>query len=89
MPCQLFTLITEQRRRQDRERDHAGTERHEGGWMFTRPNGKPVDLRRDQHGWKALLAEAGVGGARLRDARHHKAPPGHRRPAERLSMVGR
>jgi integrase len=73
LPDQLFTLIIEHRRRQDRERDHAGTEWHEGGWMFTQPNGKPIDPRRDQYEWKALLAEAGVREARLHDARHTAA----------------
>ena len=41
--------------------------------MFTQPNGKPVDPRRDQYEWKALLAEAGVREARLHDARHTAA----------------
>ena len=38
--------------------------------MFTQPNSKPTDRRRDQYEWKALLAEAGVREARLHDARH-------------------
>ena len=37
------------------------------------PNGKPIDPRRDQYEWKALLAEAGVREARLHDARHTAA----------------
>jgi integrase len=45
----------------------------EGGWMFAQPNGKPIDLRRDQYEWKALLQEAGVREARLHDARHTAA----------------
>jgi integrase len=73
LPDQLFTLITEHRKLQDREREHAGTEWREGGWMFTQPNGKPIDPRRDQYGWKALLTEAGVHEARLHDARHTAA----------------
>jgi hypothetical protein len=60
LPDQLFTLVMEHRRRQDHERNHAGTDWHEGGWTFTQPNGKPVDPRRDQYEWKALPAEAGV-----------------------------
>jgi hypothetical protein len=70
LPDQLFVLITEHRKRQDHERDHAGTEWHEGGWMFTQPTGKPIDPRRDQYEWKALLEEAGVREARLHDAPH-------------------
>ena len=26
-----------------------GTEWQEGGWMFTQPNGKPIDPRRDEY----------------------------------------
>jgi integrase len=81
LPDQLFVLITEHRKAQEREREHAGTEWHEGGWMFTQPNGKPLDPRRDLSEWKTLLREAGVRDARLHDARHggdHPAAP--RRP---------
>lgn len=73
LPDQLFALLIEHRKRQDQEREHAGTEWHEGGWMFTQPTGKPVDPRRDQYEWKALLEEAGVREARLHDARHTAA----------------
>ena len=38
-------------------------------WMFDQPTGKPLDPRRDQYEWKALLGEAGVREARLHDAR--------------------
>jgi integrase len=44
-----------------------------GEWMFTQPNGKPLDPRRDLDEWKALLEEAGVREARLHDARHTAA----------------
>lgn len=60
LPDQLFELIIEHCKRQDQEREHAGTEWHEGGWMFAQPSGKPIDPRRDQYEWKALLEEAGV-----------------------------
>jgi integrase len=73
LPDQLFTLIIEHRKRQDQEREHAGTEWREGGWMFAQPTGKPIDPRRDQYEWKALLEEAGVREARLHDARHTAA----------------
>jgi len=73
LPDELFTLIMAQRAMQERERVHAGSEWHEGGWMFTQPNGKPIDPRRDQYVWKALLAEADVREARLHDARHTAA----------------
>jgi integrase len=73
LPDQLFTLITEHRRAQEQEREHAGTEWQEGGWMFAQPNGKPLDPRRDLAEWKTLLREAGVREARLHDARHTAA----------------
>jgi integrase len=73
LPDGLFTLIMAHRKVQDREREHAGTEWHEGDWMFAQTNGKPLDPRRDQYTWKALLAEAGVREARLHDARHTAA----------------
>jgi len=73
LPDQLFDLITEHRNVQEREREHAGTEWHDGGWMFTQPNGNPLDPRRDLAEWKALLREAGVRDARLHDARHTAA----------------
>ncbi len=41
--------------------------------MFAQPNGKPLDPRRDQDEWKALLREAAVREARLHDARHTAA----------------
>jgi integrase len=73
LPDELFTLITAHCTVQEQERQHAGSEWHKGDWMFTQPNGKPLDPRRDQYEWKTLLAEAGVREARLHDARHTAA----------------
>ena len=73
LPDELFILITEHRKVQNRERELAGSEWHEGHWMFAQPTGKPIDPRRDQYEWKALLEEAGVREARLHDARHTAA----------------
>lgn len=41
--------------------------------VFTQPNGRPVDSRRDWDAWKDLLAAAGVRGVRVHDARHTAA----------------
>jgi hypothetical protein len=49
--------------------EHAGTEWHEGGWMFAQPTGRPIDPRRDLSDWKTLLEEAWVWDARLHGAR--------------------
>jgi integrase len=73
LPAELYELLTRHRAEQAQERDHAGTEWHEGDWMFTQPTGQPIDPRRDLAGWKALLAEARVREARLHDARHTAA----------------
>lgn len=73
LPDQLYDLLIAHEETQKKEREHAGTEWHEGGWMFTQPNGKPLDPRRDLDEWKTLLNEAGVREARLHDARHTAA----------------
>jgi len=73
LPDELFDLLLQHERVQQREREHAGTEWHHGDWMFTQPNGKPIDPRRDLDEWKSVLAEAGVRDARLHDARHTAA----------------
>ena len=75
LPDELFRLIIEHRRLQDREREHAGTQWHEDGWMFAQPNGKPLDPRREEYHWKALLEEAGVREARLHDAAIRQRSP--------------
>lgn len=73
LPDQLLALFQEHRLTQDHERVIAGTAWHEGGWIFAQPTGKPIDPRRDQDEWKALLNAAGVREARLHDARHTAA----------------
>jgi integrase len=73
LPAQLYGLLLEHRAAQLRKRVHAGTEWHEGDWMFAQPNGKPLDPRRDLEEWKELLTNAGVREARLHDARHTAA----------------
>lgn len=73
VPDELYTLILRHEAAQEAEREQAGTEWHEGGWMFTQPTGKPIDPRRDLAEWKSILQEAGVRDARLHDARHTAA----------------
>ena len=38
LPDLLFALIIEHHKRQEQEREDAGTEWREGGWMFTQPS---------------------------------------------------
>ncbi|MFJ8912055.1 tyrosine-type recombinase/integrase [Amycolatopsis sp. NPDC102389] len=73
VPDQLFDLLMLHEQQQAAEREHAGSEWHEGGWMFTQPNGRPLDPRRDLDEWKELLEDAGVREGRLHDARHTAA----------------
>lgn len=73
LPDQLMSLLERHRAEQADEREHAGTEWHEGGWMFAQPNGRPLDPRKDGREWKSLLKAAGVRDARLHDARHTAA----------------
>lgn len=73
LPDELYELLLRHERVQQREREHAGTEWHDGGWIFTQPNGRPIDPRRDWQDWKNILREAGVRDARLHDARHTAA----------------
>ncbi len=73
LPAQLAILLEQHRQEQDREREHAGTVWKEGGWMFSQPNGRPIDPTMDRTEWKRLLVDAGVRNARLHDARHTAA----------------
>ncbi|WP_026316953.1 tyrosine-type recombinase/integrase [Actinokineospora enzanensis] len=73
LPDQLFDLLLAHEARQAQERELAGTEWQEGGWMFAQPNGRPIDPTMDRNEWYALQAEAGVRKARLHDARHTAA----------------
>jgi hypothetical protein len=41
LPDQLYALLVEHRNKQDQEREHAGTEWHDGDWMFTSPLASP------------------------------------------------
>jgi len=73
LPDQVFTLLMEHEQIQSQEREPAGDMWHASDFMFTQPNGKPIDPRSDHNEWKALLAEAEVRDARLHDARHTAA----------------
>lgn len=73
LPDELFELLMRHREKQEQERLHAGSEWIGEDWIFTQPNGKPIDPRADYEQWSELLAEAGVREARLHDARHTAA----------------
>jgi len=73
LPTPLVWALLAHRERQIAERKLAAEAWHEGGWLFTQPNGRPIDPRADNREWKALLSAAGVREARLHDARHTAA----------------
>jgi integrase len=73
IPAALVEALREHKEMQAEERQKAGQLWQDGDWVFTQPNGRPLDPRADHDGWKALLREAGVRDARLHDARHTAA----------------
>jgi integrase len=73
IPGPLLNALMAHKVSQDQEREFAGSEWREGGWVFTQPNGQPIDPRADHAEWKRLLDDAGVRDARLHDARHTAA----------------
>lgn len=73
LPAELVTALQGHRSVQDAERELGVDLWHDGGWLFARPTGKPVDPRADYTEWQALLKAAGVRPARLHDARHTAA----------------
>lgn len=73
IPDPLLRALREHKKTQDKEREQAAELWQEGDWVFTQPNGRPIDPRADHDEWKALLKSAGVRDARLHDARHTAA----------------
>jgi integrase len=73
LPDQLITLLREHRAQQDAERVAARQLWHDEGWVFAKPDGKPLNPNTDYHEWKAQLREAGLRDGRLHDARHTAA----------------
>jgi integrase len=73
LPLQLREALRQHRVAQLAERMAAGPEWEDHGLVFAQPNGRPLDPRGDHRAWRALLAAAGVRGARLHDARHTAA----------------
>lgn len=73
LPDELYELILLHEEVQRAECELAGSEWHDEGWMFTQPNGKPIDPRRDLAEWKSILDDARVRDARLHGARHTAA----------------
>jgi integrase len=73
LPDPLIALFKQHKLLQDEERLNARQLWHDEGWVFARPDGRPLNPNTDYHEWKELLAEAGLRDARLHDARHTAA----------------
>lgn len=70
LPSELVPILEAQREAQEHEREMAGDLWQEGDFVFSQPDGRPVDPRQDYTEWKELLGIAGVRHARVHDGRH-------------------
>jgi integrase len=73
LPDPVIVLLKVHQATQDAERVAARQLWHDEGWLFAKPDGRPLNPNTDYHEWKALLKEAGLRNARLHDARHTAA----------------
>jgi integrase len=73
LPDPLVALFRTHREKQDAERRAARQLWRDEGWVFAKPDGRPLNPNTDYHEWKELLREAGLRDARLHDARHTAA----------------
>ncbi|MFB4304988.1 tyrosine-type recombinase/integrase [Actinomadura sp. GTD37] len=73
LPAPLLELLKAHRAQQDAEREQARQLWADKGYVFTKPDGEPLNPFTDYHEWKALLVTAGLREARLHDARHTAA----------------
>jgi integrase len=73
LPEPLIVLLRVHRSSQEAERTAARQLWHDEGWVFAKPDGRPLNPNTDYHDWKALIDEAGLPERRLHDARHTAA----------------
>ena len=73
LPEPLIVLMRVHRNNQEAARAAARQLWHDEGWVFTKPDGRPLNPNTDYHDWKALIEEAGLPERRLHDARHTAA----------------
>jgi integrase len=73
LPEPLIVLLRVHRVNQEYERTAARQLWHDEGWVFAKPDGRPLNPNTDYHEWKALIEEAGLPERRLHDARHTAA----------------
>ena len=73
LPEPLIVLLRVHREHQEAERKAARQLWHDEGWVFAKPDGRPLNPNTDYHEWKAVIEEAGLPERRLHDARHTAA----------------
>jgi integrase len=73
LPEPLIVLLRVHRDHQEAERKTARQLWHDEGWVFAKPDGRPLNPNTDYHEWKAVIEEAGLPERRLHDARHTAA----------------
>ena len=73
LPEPLILLLRVHRGTQEVERETARQLWHDEGWVFAKPDGRPLNPNTDYHEWKALIEEVGLPERRLHDARHTAA----------------
>lgn len=73
LPGELAALLRAHRSTQASERLAAGPLWQDWDLVFARPDGAKIDPRADWEEWKAILAEAGVGGSGVHLMRHSAA----------------
>jgi integrase len=73
LPPEVAELLILHKAEQEAERKKASQLWHEGGWVFTKPTGQPLNPNTDYHEWKQILRDAGLRDGRLHDARHTAA----------------
>lgn len=73
LPAELVKLLHQHREDQAKDRANARQLWIDDEWVFTAPDGGPVNPSTDYHDWKSLLKRAGLRDSRLHDARHTAA----------------
>jgi len=73
LPDPVIVLLKVHQEQQAAERDTARQIWREGGWVFAKPDGTPLNPNTDYHEWKTLIKDAGLRETRLHDARHTAA----------------
>ena len=70
IPQFLIDVLTDQKKRQDNDRESAGDAWQESNLVFTTSTGQPIDYRYLYYHYKKIAAEIGAPESRVHDLRH-------------------